>query len=356
MATINLATKYEKKLDERFKLSSVTDAYAGKQYDFEGVNAIKIWTIDQVPINDYNRNASASRFGTINELGDTVQTLVMTQDKSYTFAIDAGNAGEQYNIKHCNAVLKQVWDEQVTPEIDAYRLNVWASGAGLVTPGAALTKDTVVEALLTGHAAMSNKRVPKGKARVTFISETLAIQTKLATNLQNNEKYTTGAILNGQIGVINGSPIVAVPDDLLPAGVQFMIKYKGATVDPMKRKVLRVQTHPLGFDADVGEGRYIHDSFVLAQKINGLYVYANTANAAVTPTIAIAAGGEVTLTATGSDGIKYTLDGTNPKTSDTAKVYASGSKPNAAAGVTVKAYAYKSGLLNSGVAESVSAG
>lgn len=356
MATINLATKYEKKLDERFKLSSVTDAYAGKQYDFEGVNAIKIWTIDQVPITDYNRNASASRFGTINELGDTVQTLVMTQDKSYTFAIDEGNAGEQFNIKHCNAVLKQVWDEQVTPEIDAYRLNVWASGAGLVTPGAALTKDTVVEALLTGHAAMSNKRVPKGKARVTFISETLAIQTKLATNLQNNEKYTTGAILNGQIGVINGSPIVAVPDDLLPAGVQFMIKYKGATVDPMKRKVLRVQTHPLGFDADVGEGRYIHDSFVLAQKINGLYVYANTANAAVTPTIAIAAGGEVTLTATGSDGIKYTLDGTNPKTSDTAQTYASGSKPNAAAGVTVKAYAYKSGLLNSGVAESVSAG
>ena len=97
MATINLASKYEKKLDERFKLSSITDSYAGKQYSFEGVNAIKIWTIDQVPITDYNRNASASRFGTINELGDTVQTLVMTQDKAYTFAIDQGNANEQFN-------------------------------------------------------------------------------------------------------------------------------------------------------------------------------------------------------------------------------------------------------------------
>lgn len=41
MATINLATKYEKKLDERFKQSSLTDAYAGKSYSFEGVNAIK---------------------------------------------------------------------------------------------------------------------------------------------------------------------------------------------------------------------------------------------------------------------------------------------------------------------------
>lgn len=356
MATINLASKYEKKLDERFKLSSITDSYAGKQYSFEGVNAIKIWTIDQVPITDYNRNASASRFGTINELGDTVQTLVMTQDKAYTFAIDAGNAGEQFNIKHCNAVLKQVWDEQVVPEVDRYRLNAWAQGAGIVLGGSALTKDTVVESLLTAHAAMSNKRVPKGKARVTFISETLAIATKLATNLQNNEKYTTGAILNGQIGVINGSPIIAVPDDLLPTGVSFMIKYKGATVDPMKRKVLRVQTHPLGFDADIGEGRYIHDSFVLGQKINGIYVYGATANVTATPTIQIAGGGEVTLTASGSDGIKYTLDGSNPKNSATAQVYSGSGKPNAPAGTVVKAYAYKSGLLNSGVSESVSAG
>lgn len=356
MATINLATKYEKKLDERFKLASVTDAYAGKQYDFDGVNSIKIWTVDQVPINDYNRSASASRFGTINELGDTVQTLTMTQDKAYTFAIDYGNAGEQFNIKHCNAVLKQVWDEQVTPQVDAYRLKVWANGAGITEVNStALTESTVVKALLTAHAALSNKRVPKGKARVTFVSESLAISAKLATNLQYNESYTSKTLINGQISKINGSPIVAVPDDLLPPGVDFMIKYKGATVDPMKRKVLRVQTHPVGFDADIGEGRYIHDAFVLDQKINGIYVYATTGVAA-TPTISITGGGEVTLTATGSDGIKYTLDGTNPKTSSTAKVYAGGSKPNAPAGTVVRAYAYKSGQVNSGVAESKSAG
>lgn len=320
------------------------------------MNAIKIWTPDQVTINDYNREASASRFGTIKELGDTVQTLVMTQDKSYTFAIDEGNAGEQFNIKHCNAMLKQVWDEQVTPDIDQYRLGVWAKGAGLTEAAtAALTEDTVLKALLTAHAAMSNKRVPKGSARVTFISETLAIATKLATNLQSNENYTTKAILNGQIGQINGSPIVAVPDDLMPAGVDFMIKYRGATVDPVKRKVLRVQTHPVGFDADVGEGRYIHDAFVLDQKINGIYVHA-TSGMTVMPTVTIAPGGEVTLTAAGSEGIKYTLDGTNPKTSATAQVYSSSGKPNAPKGTVVKAYAYKSGQMDSGVSEATSAG
>lgn len=281
----------------------------------------------------------------------------MTQDKAYTFAIDEGNAGEQFNIKHCNAVLKQVWDEQVTPDIDMYRLAKWAKGAGLSeVASSALNESTVIKAMLTAHAAMSNKRVPKGNARVTFISETLAIATKLATNLQNNESYTTKAIINGQIGVINGSPIVAVPDDLLPAGVDFMIKYKGASVDPMKRKVLRVQTHPLGFDADVGEGRYIHDSFVLDQKINGIYVHAINTAMAVMPTIAIASGGEVTLTATGSEGIKYTLDGTNPKTSATAQVYSGSGKPNAPAGSKVRAYAYKTGQLDSGVSEAVSAG
>lgn len=124
----------------------------------------------------------------------------------------------------------------------------------------------------------------------------------------------------------------------------------------MKRKVLRVQTHPLGFDADIGEGRYIHDSFVLGQKINGLYVYGATASVTTTPTISVASGGEVTLTSSGATKIYYTLDGTNPKNSDTVQTYDSGSKPNAPAGTVVKAYAETTSKLNSGVAETVSAG
>ena len=42
MAIINLADKYSKKVAERFSLASITDAFAGKDYDFSGVKSIKI--------------------------------------------------------------------------------------------------------------------------------------------------------------------------------------------------------------------------------------------------------------------------------------------------------------------------
>lgn len=38
---INLATKFSDKVAERFTLRSLTDAYAGKGYDFSGVKSIK---------------------------------------------------------------------------------------------------------------------------------------------------------------------------------------------------------------------------------------------------------------------------------------------------------------------------
>ena len=99
---INLASKYATKLDERFRLSSLTDAYAGKKFDFEGVNTIKVYSVNKVDPSDYSRTATSFRFGTVNELGDTVQTMILTKDRGLTFAIDHGNAMQQFNVKHCN--------------------------------------------------------------------------------------------------------------------------------------------------------------------------------------------------------------------------------------------------------------
>ena len=44
---INVANKYSTKLDERFHQKSVTDAFAGKDYDFVGVNAINVYSSDE---------------------------------------------------------------------------------------------------------------------------------------------------------------------------------------------------------------------------------------------------------------------------------------------------------------------
>ena len=343
MAVINLTTKYSKRIDERFKLKSVTDAYAGDAYDWDGSKSIKIYSIDKVGINDYSRTANANRFGTATELGDTTQTMTLTQDKSATFIIDRGNAADQMNIKECNRKLKEIWDEEATPEIDMYRLDKWANGAGTVNIDATeLTKDTIVEAIVAANTALSNHKVPRND-RVCFIGETNYAKTLLSSEFIAVEKLGEKALANGVVGKIGAACIVPVPDDYLPAGVTFIMKFKGATADPMKLKTLRVQENPVGIDGDVGELRFYHDAFVLGNKADGIYVHASAATALPTASISSNA---VTLTCAGAT-IKYTTDGTNPKNSDTAKVYSSAI--SITEDTTIKAYAEKDGVINSGI-------
>jgi hypothetical protein len=68
--TINVASLYEKKLEERFSIGSKTNAFAGKKYDFIGAKSIEIITADRVDLVDYTRSGQ-NRFGTIYKLGDT---------------------------------------------------------------------------------------------------------------------------------------------------------------------------------------------------------------------------------------------------------------------------------------------
>ena len=349
---INLTEKYSPLIDQRFKLTSVTDAFAGKLYSWDGAKTIKVYSIDTVDLNDYDRSASANRFGTIAELGDTVQTLTLTQDKSFTFSIDHGNAADQLNVKHCNAQLKSNWDEVCTPNIDRYRLQRWASGAGLgAYTAAAPDKTGIMEAIFNAGAALSNAYVPRRK-RTLFIRESLYVKCKLSSEILQLEPLGTKAVRDGSVGSLDGMQVVPVPDSLFPDGVYFLIKYKDATADPMKLKTLRVQKNPLGFDADVGECRYYHDAFVLDSKINGIYVLGG---AGYTQPVTFGdSSGKVTLTcATSGATIKYTTDGTNPKTSDTALTYSAA--VTLEAGQKLRAYAQAAGEIPSAVTETAGA-
>lgn len=275
---INLADKYSKKVQERFSLSSKTDKYVGKDYDFVGVKTIKIWQVDTVEMTDYTRNGT-SRFGELTELGDTTQELTLAKDRAFTFSIDAGNASEQFNIKQANACLKRQIDEVITPEIDAYRLNAWATGKGLTRPSdiltatLALTKSNILEAIFNAGAAMSNEKVPV-VGRTLFIPELTFVKFKLSEALTGgSDTLTTENVRRGYKGTIDGMDVVTVPDSYFPSGVNFIIKYKGATVDPMKLKNYRVHKNPMGVDGDVVEGRVIYDSFCLDSKAKGIFVH-----------------------------------------------------------------------------------
>ena len=269
---INLADKYSKKVAERFALSSVTDAYAGKDYDLSGVKSIKVYSVDTVEMVDYDRSGTA-RFGDLTELGDTVQEMLMSRDRAFQFSIDAGNAAQQFNIKQANKSLKRQIDEVVTPEIDKYRIEKWVAGAGTTNVDGALTKSTVLEKIFTGSTAMSNLLVPKSE-RTLFIKESVYLHCKLADQVLGIDKLGGKALANGCVGKLDNMNVVPVPDSYFPDGVNFFIKYKNATVDPVQLKTYRVLKDQMGIDGDVVQGRIIYDSFVLDSRKNGIYVSA----------------------------------------------------------------------------------
>lgn len=275
---INLASKYEKKVQERFSTGSLTDKYVGKDYTFAGVKSINIYAADTVPMTDYTRSGSG-RFGSLTELGDTVQTLQMTKDRSFTYSIDEGNAKQQFNVKQANATLKRQIDEVVTPEIDTYRLLKWATGNGLSTGfsilssnDGTLTKSNILEAIFTAAATMSDNKVPK-IGRTLFIPELTFVKFKLSDVVTgSSDSLTTENVRRGYRGTIDGMDVVTVPSSVFPSGYNFLIKHKSATVDPVQLKVFRIHKNPVGVDGDVVEGRIIYDSFVLDTKAKGIYV------------------------------------------------------------------------------------
>lgn len=347
---INLATRYETKLDDRFRKGSLTDIACGTQYTFDGVNAIKVWTLHNPTLNDYNASASQFRYGQIEEVQDEVNTYQLMHKKSFTPSFDETNVQDQMFVKKANTYLKQIWDEVMCPLIDKYRLKTWAEGAGLGGySSTALTKSNVVEALLTAQAALDDAGVPH-ENRYIYAKSSLIIKYKLADEFKTADGIMTKYAIKGQKGEVDGSPLISVPDSRMPTGVDFIVKYKQATADPMKLKKLKLQVDPLGVAGTVMEGLVRYDSFVLANKAQGIYVYGSSAADIAQNVSFTVSGGKLTLaTATASGVIKYTTDGTNPKTSSTAATYSASF--DVTSGDFIRAYASKTGLMNSAITE-----
>lgn len=318
--SINLTTKFSDKIDERFSIRSLTDAYAGHNYDFDGAKTVKIYSVDSVPTRVYTRSGM-NRYGNPVELGDTVQELQLTQDRAFTFTVDRGNASDQMNLKHAAQRLRVNWDEVVTPEIDRYRLKAWADRCGLGTVRAeALDKTSVLEAIVAAGSEMSNALVPLDN-RVLFIRQSVYTICKLADEIMAIESLGEKSIARGIVGMIDGTHVVPVPDSWMPEGVNFIIKYRGASVDPMKLKSLRVHSCPPGIDGDLAECRYYYDAFVLDKKVCGVYVHAKSGMANMPALTYDAATHKVTVASQDGVTFYYTTDGSDPKTNPAKTAY-----------------------------------
>jgi N4-gp56 family major capsid protein len=270
---VNLASKYEKKVDERFKLKSLTESAVNKEYDWVGVNAINVYSIPTVAMNDYTKSGT-SRYGAAAELDNTVQTLTLTRDRSFTFTIDRGNHQDTQMVMQAGKALARQIDEVIVPEIDSYRLATMSAAAvsNGQTATAAVTKDNAYESILAGSEVLDNKKVPSG-GRIIYVTPGFLNLIKLSQDFIRASELAQNMLINGQVGEIDGMKVVKVPTSYLPANTPFLITHPVATVAANKLEDYKTHDNPPGINGWLVEGRKRYDAFVLENKKNALYVH-----------------------------------------------------------------------------------
>ena len=298
---INLAEKYSPKVVDKFYKESVILGKSNKEYDWDGVQSIKVWTITTHAPTAYlkpSNNTSAvslQRYGTTYEVEDTIQTMTLTQDRAVSLSVDKGNNTEQMLIKNAGKVMSLELREQFVPEFDKYALArysglvasgmtapSWASRVTAVADGTAtLTKSTIVGKISDGVTALRNNLANIDDC-YCYIGETEFANLLLSPEFinYNNPTFASRNLERGVMGKVRGVEIVPVPDSyftttgnpFLSTNIHFMIVKKESVIVPTKIKDMKVHQDPPGLSGALLEVRWLYDAFVLDTKAKGIYV------------------------------------------------------------------------------------
>ena len=311
MATINLAAKYSPKVVDKFYLDSVILGKTTKEYDWDGVNSIKVWTVNTYAPTDYTRpsndnaiSGAHARYGYTYEVADTIQTMTLTQDKAVSLSVDKGNNTQQMLIKNAGKVMNLEMREQFIPLFDKYCLARWSgqTGTSATVPSwatlvqaandgtSAFTKSNIVDKISAGITAIRNQKTDVDDA-FCFVGETNYAKLLMAPEFinYNNPAFAKEHLEKGVMGKLRGLQIVPVPDEYLLKSVvvsgvttavnnpylnedlHFLIVKRSVALAPTKIKDMKVHSDPVGISGALLEIRWLFDAFVLDTKAKGVY-------------------------------------------------------------------------------------
>jgi N4-gp56 family major capsid protein len=278
---VNLAAKYSNKVDEKFERQSQASLVTNNSYDFDGVDTVKVYSIDTVPLGNYTRSG-ANRYGTPSELGDTIQTMKVTQDKSWTFTIDKGNFKQSEMVRNAGRACARQIAQVVIPEYDKYVFTTLGKAAYSITDGTgtgathphadttAATKSNAYELFLKGQEVLGNENVPDA-GRVALCSYKFANLLKQDSAFMRYANLSQEMIIKGILGEVDGVKVVKVPASRLPAGANFILTHPMACVAPKQLWEYKIHTDAPGISGWLCEGRVLYDAFVLEQKKVAVY-------------------------------------------------------------------------------------
>ena len=308
--TINLTKKASPKVLERFKFGSCTEGLFSNDYDWTGVATVQIYSVDDLPLNDYNPEKvdGGSRFGNLINIGDTVQEHTIKDNKSFIGAIDETYNTQQLQIKQAGKVLRRQMDNVVIPYVDKYRIRKMAAAASSTYKNIAsvtLSKSNIVETIMQVNAAMSENLVAD-TGRVCYMSYGDAIKLKLADQVVGIDKLGEKAIVNGVMGTVDKCQIRLIPAGYLPAGAKMLFVKKGICFAPKKLASYKIHDGAHVLDGKIVTGHLLHDCFVPVGRENCIFLVTASGDGDISTVgngaLSLASG---TLTISGS-GTAYT--------------------------------------------------
>ena len=277
--SIELTKKFAPYTDELFKAESKLSLLTNTDFDWSGAHTVAVWKISTASMNDYARNKTAddgsvesiSRYGKLFDLGAQTEEMMLKKDRSFIFNVDKLDKDETSGQVAAASALARQLREVVIPEVDAYTYAKMVEGAGTKREEAALTKDNIYDAILTGSEVLDGFEVPETD-RVLVVTPSAYTLLKQSTVFDHTE---IGAEMKkqGVVGVLDGMAVVKVPASRLPEGFGFMIAHPSATVAPVKLEDYGTHDDTPLSSGTIVTGRIVYDAFVLENKALGIYYH-----------------------------------------------------------------------------------
>ena len=275
---IELATQFQPYCDEKFTSESKASLVTNKDFSFDGAKAIKIYKVNSVPMEDFNRNGpildgSKSQYGTIRTLNAATEEFTLSRDRSFSIEVDKMDSDETKQQVAAASALARQQREVITPEIDSYVYSVMAAKAGILPAAKALTADNIYTEIITANAQMDDAEVPAA-GRALILTPTAYTLLKQSKATFDNQDIGADLRKKGVIAQLDGLNVVKIASNRLPEKFGFMIAHPVATVAPVKLAEYKIHLDPPFLSGSLVEGRIYYDAFVLENKTKAIYYQA----------------------------------------------------------------------------------
>lgn len=271
---IELATKYLPYVDEQFTTESKKEILTNNDFSFTGAHTVKIYKVSTGAMNDYGRKGANgsnwSRYGAVESLDATTQTMTLTKDRSFTFAIDALDVDETGDALEAASALARQIREVVIPEVDTYTFGAMCELAGNKPAAKVLTKENIYVEIITANKMLDDAEVPETNRNLVVTPDVYLLM-KQCKDIVMETDVGEDMRIRGVIANLDGMTVMKVPASRLPSGFGFMISHPCATVAPTKLESYKVHENPPGINGALIEGRVVYDAFVLDNKKKAIY-------------------------------------------------------------------------------------